>query len=67
MIVENNSTIKEIDTPIGKGTIVGITPEGDAICVMHTRPKEERDRIHGATYVKWWEWDGEKITGELSK
>lgn len=56
---------REIDTPIGKGTILGISPEGDAICVMHTRPVEERDKTHGPCYIKWWVWNGEKITSEL--
>jgi len=55
----------EIDTPIGKGTIVGVSHDGAAVCVMHTRPKDERDRSHGVTYIKWWEWNGERITGEF--
>lgn len=62
-----NAPLKEIDTPIGKGTVLGLTPEGDAICVMHTRPKEQRDKSHGSTYVKWWMFDGERVTGELLK
>jgi len=57
--------MKEIDTPLGRGTVLGLNPERNAICVMLTRPKELRDKKHGVTYVKWFVWDGEKITGEL--
>jgi hypothetical protein len=40
-----------IMTPIGKGTIVGMSPDHKKILVMHTREEKK------GTYAKWWPWD----------
>lgn len=53
----------EIDTPIGRGTIVGMCPDGTRVLVMHTRPREERSKIKGSTYTMWWDFDPQK--GEI--
>ena len=49
-----------IQTPIGRGTIVGMTPDHANILVMHTYSDKK------GTYAKWWLWDEQKgeIVGE---
>lgn len=51
-----------IQTPIGRGTIVGMTPDHTRILVMHKYIDKK------GTYAKWWSWDDEKgeIIGEHS-
>jgi len=49
----------EIQTPDGRGTIVGMTPDRKRVLVMHTR-YEGKKRF---TYAKWWDWDYQK--GEI--
>lgn len=46
-----------INTPIGLGSIVGLSPDRTQILIMHTY-KEKR-----GTYARWWNWDDEK--GEI--
>lgn len=40
----------EIDTPIGRGTIVGMSPDHKRILVMHKYAEKK------GTYAKWWPW-----------
>ena len=56
----------QIQTPIGIGTIVGMTPDHKRVLVMHTRPPKDRSKSRGSTFAKWWDWSEEegKITGD---
>jgi len=49
-----------IQTPIGRGTIVGMTPDHTRVLVMHTYTEKK------GTFAKWWSWDDQKgeIVGE---
>ncbi len=44
----------DITTPIGKGTIVGMSPDHKLILVMHTYNEKK------GTYARWWSWDDQK-------
>jgi hypothetical protein len=43
-----------IQTPIGRGTIVGMTPDRTRVLVMHTYLDKK------GTYARWWDWNPEK-------
>lgn len=53
----------EIQTPIGRGTIVGMSPDHKEILVMHTREKDDKTGKKGSTHAVWWLYDAEK--GEI--
>jgi hypothetical protein len=49
--------MRSVQTPIGLGTLIGLSIDRTQACVMHTRPPEERGPKSGRTYVHWWAWD----------
>ena len=52
--------MESVMTPIGPGTLVGLSINHEKALIMHTRPKEERGPGIGNTYARWWQWDAEK-------
>ncbi len=51
---KHQMTSFDIQTPIGRGTIVGMTPDHTRVLVMHTYKDKK------GTYAKWWSLDSEK-------
>ena len=49
-----------IQTPIGRGTIVGMTPDHTRVLVMHTRIEDDETGKKGSTHALWWSYDEEK-------